>query len=295
MEKLILKPYMNLQSVHAASGLVKLKNFFYAIADDQLSLAIFSLDKKESIKFIKLLPGELPIDHDERKKLKPDWESLVCLSSEDEIDTFLVLPSGSTLRRKTGVLVSLKGQDLVSTKTIDFSILYHHLRKYFSDLNIEGAVIFDKSFKIFQRGNGASCQNAIIDLNLTTLINDVKNSGVISEESVVSIKNYDLGTIDSVPLSFTDACFCESRVFFLAAAESSASTYEDGEYKGAVLGCLDRSGQEVWRKELICPFKPEGLSVEVAENQLNLFVVTDADNSEIESGLYTFSGPYLLL
>jgi hypothetical protein len=201
----------------------------------------------------------------------------------------LVLPSGSNLNRNIGVRVKLRGHELLSVKKIDFSILYNHLGKYFSDLNIEGAAIFDNTLKIFQRGNGASNQNAIIDLNLTSLINDIKNSGVISEETVLTIKDYDLGTIEGVPLSFTDACFCDDKIFFLAAAENSASTYNDGEYTGAVLGCIDQLGQVIMRKELLCPYKPEGLTFELFENHFNIYVVTDADSTDIESGLYTGS------
>ena len=79
--------------------------------------------------------------HKERKKLKPDWESLVFLSTRE--DELLILPSGSTLNRSMGVFVELHDEELRSLKKIDLSALYQQLKLNFSELNIEGAVVVD--------------------------------------------------------------------------------------------------------------------------------------------------------
>ncbi len=286
MQKIGLKQHSKLTSVHAASGLIKLRNTFYMIADDQLSLAVFTLNNTDSIQFFKLLPGELPEDHSERKKLKPDWESLVCLYSTDDTDTLLILPSGSKPNRTLGVIVNINDRESPAAKKIDFSLLYAHLEKKFSDLNIEGAVVAGSALKIFQRGNGASRQNAIIDLDLKGLIADIQDSGIISANRILKTTDYDLGIFENVQLSFTDACFCNDQLFFIAAAENSDSTYDDGKYLGAVLGCIDNSGKIIFQKELLCEHKPEGLLVEHNTDHYIMYVVTDADNPEIASSLY---------
>lgn len=290
MHKINLKQHSKLTSVHAASGLIKLGNNFYMIADDQLSLAVFTLDTTDSIQFAKLVEGVLPEDHRERKKIKPDWESLVCLRSLNNMDEILVLPSGSKPNRTVGVLAKINASDLQSVKKIDFSVLYAHLEKTFPDLNIEGAVVAGSVLKIFQRGNGSSRQNAIIDLDLKGLIADLESTGIISADHLLKTTHYDLGTLESVALSFTDACFCNDQLFFIAAAEASDSTYDDGKYIGAVLGCINQSGEIIFQKELLCEQKPEGLWVEVnADSNTEsyfIYVVTDADDSEIKSSLF---------
>ncbi len=285
MHQIKLKHHSELTSVHAASGLVKLRNTFYVIADDQLSLALFTLNNTDSIQFLKLLPGQLPKDHREKKKLKPDWESLVHLFSSDDTDTLLILPSGSKPNRTVGVAANINDEELKSTRKIDFSLLYAHLEKKFLDLNIEGAVVTGSVLKILQRGNGASRQNAIIDLDLDGLIADIQSSGVISADRILKSTDYDLGTFEKVPLSFTDACFCNDQLFFIAAAENSDSTYDDGKYLGAVLGCINNSGEIVFQKELLCEYKPEGLWVEFNTDRYTVCVVTDADSSDIISSV----------
>lgn len=283
MQKISLKEYSKLTGIHAASGLIRLKNAFYIIADDQLSMGVFTLNTTDSIQFIKLLPGQLPEDHHARKKLKPDWESLVCLRSVANVDEILVVPSGSKPNRTVGVLAKMNDCDLESVKEIDFSVLYKQLDKTFPDLNIEGAVVSDSVLKIFQRGNGPSKQNAIIDLDLKGLLTDLENTGTISADHILKTTQYDLGTLKNVSLSFTDACVCNGQIFFLAAAEDSDSTYEDGKYVGSVLGCIDQSGKIIFQKELLCEYKPEGLWVEQNGHQYAVYIVTDADSSDVLS------------
>lgn len=273
--------------ISAASGLVKIGNTFYVIADDQLTLAVFTLNESSPGLLVPLVSGQLPLDDKARKKVKPDWEALVVLSATENQLTLLAVPSGSTMHRKLGVVVKLDHGKISATKHVDFSNLYQQLRTHFSELNIEGAAVNRNILKLFQRGNGKSAQNAIIDLDLSKVITEMSSSGTISSNCVINIKNYELGKLKSVNLSFTDACFCQDgSLFFLAAAESGESTYEDGEFLGSVLGRMDESGKVIWLKELDCPYKPEGLWVEKDRDIFNFFVVTDADDSSLVSSLY---------
>ncbi len=285
-DQINLKLHSKLNSVHAASGLIKLKNTFYLVADDQLSLASFTLDSTDSIQFSKLLSGELPEDHLERKKQKPDWESLVCLQSKNGCDEILILPSGSKANRTLGMLVKIKDGVFHEAKKIDFNQLYAKLGETYLDLNIEGAAVSGAVLKIFQRGNGKLKQNAIIDLDLNGFIADVENSGILSTKHILGTTEYNLGTIKNVSLTFTDACFCNEHLFFLAAAEASDSTFDDGAYVGAVLGCINISGEVIFQKKLNCDYKPEGLWVDFSNDRYHVFVVTDADNSDIASSLF---------
>ena len=94
-----------------------------------------------------------------------------------------------------------------------------------------------------------------------------------------------MGLIGKCPLTFTDA-FAETsgNVWFLAAAEETHSTYDDGRYCGSAIGKMNADGEIKAIFRLDSPFKPEGIWVD--DEAGNFFVVTDADDPEIPSGLY---------
>lgn len=275
-----------LDSVHAASGLVKVRNHFYIISDDDLSLLQVSLEKDQFQK-IRLRQGSLPKEAKERKKVKPDWESLIHLPPHLGHEGLLIVPSGSQPNRQGGCFVSLNPvSQMLSVHQVDFSKIYQKLVKDVADLNIEGTALFNSIFKLFQRGNGASGQNAIIDLDLTGVIEDLKNSQPLQAHRILKIENFNLGHLNGVPLGFTDGFAIDDFLFFLAAAENTASTYEDGEFVGSILGCINSKGELVSTWELDCPFKPEGLCMEKTAGGYKIYVVTDADDPGQVSCLY---------
>lgn len=274
--------------IRAASGLVKRGPNFFVIADDDLSLAVFQIEEDANIDFVPLVPGILPENKDERKKLKPDWESLT-LVQFDQVEALLAIPSGSTANRRQGCLIELTATGSVvnsSPLKIDFSSLYQELSRTFSELNIEGACFQGNKLKLFQRGNGLKAQNAIIDLDAKGILSDILSHRPVQENWLLNIKDYTLGDLNGCRLDFTDACAIGDKIWFLAVAENSASTYEDGEYNGAILACLDNSGKILNRYKIECSQKPEGLWVESKEGQLHFYIVTDADDPSIYSLLY---------
>lgn len=276
--------------VKAASGLVKVENTFYVISDDEVSLAEFKFEGDTQANYIKLLEKELPRDPAERKRQKPDWESLAQLEIAQDKRILLAVPSGSTENRMTGAFVHLDKAGIVDKNsnpvTIDFSEIYKSLKAKLTDLNIEGACVFNNRLKLFQRGNGAAGKNAIIDIDLAGFCNDLENAVSVKAQHVLAVTEYDLGHLDGHKLDFTDACAVNDKVWFLAVAEDSRSTYEDGQYYGAIIGCLDSSGKEIARYEIDCATKPEGLWVDVESHRLCFYVVTDADSSTIFASVY---------
>lgn len=276
--------------VKAASGLVKSGNDFYVIADDDLSLFQFNFEGETHLHSVPLVPGALSEDPKTRKRQKPDWEALVQLTLAGSQNIMLAVPSGSTENRMTGAYVQLTSSGQVDktqkVTLVDFSNLYSKLQKDIPELNIEGACVFKHKLKLFQRGNGASGQNAIIDIDLAGFCSDLALGLQINEKNIISIQNYNLGDLNGFKLDFTDACALDDTIWFLAVAEASQSTYDDGKYYGAILGCLDLQGQEIARYEIDCAVKPEGLWVEGDGQKLNFFIVTDADSSKIFASIY---------
>lgn len=278
----------NGKGIKAASGLVKIENTFYVIADDDVSLAEYNFSASQ-VKFVKLLNKNLSLDSKERKKQKPDWESLLHLNISEDHNLLLAIPSGSTDNRMIGAYVHLSNTGInedLEIGSVDFSKLYSELKTQLSELNIEGVCVFQDKLKFFQRGNGLIGKNAIIDLDLAGFCDDLKNQIPIRASNILSITEYNLGHLNNHKLDFTDACVEGDKIWFLAVSEDSSSTYDDGEFKGAIIGCIDASGKELIRYEIDCATKPEGLWVEAEDNRLCFYVVTDADSSTIFASLY---------
>ena len=282
MKKLVLNPIRELDKIFGASGLVKIDDIFYVIADDDLSLGIIEPNKE--IIFIPLVSGTLPKNYKERKKVKPDWEALTLVSKTDLATEILAVPSGSKAHRQMGSFIALNDEGVISMQ-VDFSKVYSVLERTFPNLNIEGACLTNNFFQLFQRGNGADSKNAIINLDLEGVLSDIRSSQILAENRIINIKEYSLGHISGIPLSFTDACFVnEEETWFLAAAEGGASTYDDGAFAGAVIGIIDRHGEIKEKFLLDIKYKPEGLTVEIGKNSERIIhVVTDADSSEISA------------
>lgn len=253
--------------VSAASGLILAGEEFHLVADDGLSMLSLPRSLNGRARMTRLFEGEMPQDPKERKKAKPDLESLVFLPDSGSI---LCIPSGSTPERHRGAMVGEQGRvDQCSFKTV-----FQFLGQGISELNIEGAVIFDRDILLFQRGNGAIPKNGLISLNLESFLRD--------EVSDFSWTAIDLGSVHGVPFGFTDASRVGDQIWFLAAAESGASRIEDGAFQGSLIGKMSRDGRVLFLDHAGTREKPEGLHV--IEDQA--FVVTDADHPETPSVLY---------
>lgn len=256
----------------AASGLVLKHDTLFIVSDDELSLFVCKDHGRGEIKGHKLFEGELPEDPKKRKKQKPDFEALVCHGS-----SLFAIPSGSKANRHMAVEISLQGAEISGTRPFSLKNTYQHLLEIFPELNLEGAVIKDEKIFLFQRGNGKSVQNAVISLALDAFLQDrIEN---------LSTQHFDLGLAGGTPLSFTDACLLENGNFlFLACAEASESTYEDGEVKGAILGELNPESGKWNSWDLNMQSKPEGIDIDPATGEI--FICTDDDDRSRPSGLY---------
>jgi hypothetical protein len=181
--------------------------------------------------------------------------------------------------------LSAKGNPKGKGQLIDFSNVYSALGQIYSELNIEGAVVSGRTFKMFQRGNGPSGKNGVIDLSLEGVLGDIGAKRPISAKNIIGHRDYDLGKIAETRLGFTDAAASPSgEIFFIAAGERADSTYHDGAFAGAVLGKFNAAGDALVLGQIDIPLKPEGLSI--SDNGENFFVVTDADDSSKPAAMY---------
>jgi hypothetical protein len=280
-----LKPLKELQIerdgessfVSSASGIVKVEESFYIIGDDEPGLGVFNgsgmgrfakLDSKGGF-------SKLP------KKAKFDFEAILYVPEVSSHGGLLAVPSGSKPNRVFGGYVSfLENGDLGDPLKINFQDLYEVLSETINELNIEGAVLTKDRLLMLQRGNGSSHQNAVITLNRAEFVNGLIKDNKITKACLSHVEMVNLGFVSGSPLGFTDgALLDENRMLFLAVAEASEDTYEDGAIKGSVIGIMDIRNYEIsrlWKLDTL--LKPEGVFVEKKEKFLRVIVVTDADD-----------------
>lgn len=270
--------------ISAASGLLYLNKLFYVCADDELSLSIYEVGKSQAIKRIQLLQGELPKDTAQRKKLKPDFESILFL---DDLNSILVLPSGSTPQRMKGCLV----KNEVVTE-VDFSRLFTQIIQKIPELNIEGVAAVNKSILLFNRGNGENQLNAVIKIDLDAFCKEIIDTKVITEKSLLNIKHFSFGNKNAQNLGITDVVFDGDKlIWFLAVAEDTESTYHDGEFLGAYVGAMDIECNIIYQERLDIITKPEGLALD--EKNKKMYIVTDPDDRSKSSELLVLELPNL--
>lgn len=152
-------------------------------------------------------------------------------------------------------------------------------------LNIEGAVLIDEdTVRLFQRGNapakgGLSAIDATADLSWAALAAHLADPAGTAPPKLANTRQYDLGILDGVRLTFSDAEHLgDGRILYSASAEDGAS----GEVRGSVLGLIAPDGSARWT-ELVdqdgsrFAGKIEGLSLHRAQPGRIRFVIDDDD------------------
>lgn len=271
--------------VSAASGLVRRDGTLYVIADDELGL--LAVDDTGAARTIALLPGALPDAPAERKAHKPDFEALCAWPGGG----LLALGSGSTAARHRACLI-VPGRHDMSDGTVtilDLAPLHAHLAAAFPALNLEGAAVVGDALVLLQRGNGAGNRGALIELDLAGAVRAVAAGEPWRGELVRAIRAVDLGERGGAALGFTDASpLPDGSLVFVAAAEASPDTYQDGVVTGAAIGRLAPDHTLQWLVDVPRPDKLEGVHAElVDENCLKVWLVADADDRSKPAGLFT--------
>jgi hypothetical protein len=238
------------------------------VQDDAHFLALVDVDtgKTRSIT-LPPGPGGLRQFDTERgnKKSKMDLEA--CAYIDDRIVLF---GSGSTDQRERIVVVD---PTTGASQIRDMHALYDALRRHplmaGAELNIEGAVQIENGLRLFQRGNGAGAVNATFDVPWPLA------------PKILHAQKWELGEIEGVRLTFTDATKVNDQIIFLAAAEDSPNTYDDGVVVGCAIGFLE----EPIRIQRI-PFegKPEGIASDPTRPG-KVWLVTDRDDPSAPSEL----------
>ena len=229
----------------AASGLVAVGRYLYVIADDELHLGMFRARGREPGTLIELHAGDLPLSKKERKRRKPDFESIVVLPRFEGFPhgALLALGSGSRPRRRKGALIALDARGAVTgaPRVVDLSPMYGAIEPEFDEINIEGAFVSGDRLSLLQRGNKGDARNARIRVALPAVLDALSDGEPLPRAALFDITPFELGAIAGVPLCFTDGAALGGGAFaFTAVAEDTEDSYADGACAGSAIGIIDR-------------------------------------------------------
>jgi len=275
MQKFQMELLFHILGIGSASGLLFNGTSLYIVSDNSHLLYEYSLiDKK--LEKINIAPkGYTGPLETVPKAEKGDYEAITAMGDE-----IYIFGSGSTDKRNT--ILHIDSQSKKVYPPIDATDLYLSMQEFSEinkdNFNIEAAVNNGSTWYLFNRGNGPKKQNGVFTLE-----------GDINETSFQFIYNdVKLPKINGFQSSFTDAVLIDDKLYFLAAAEKSNSTYKDGEVAGTLIGRMDTESMEVEFTEIISlKNKFEGITLyKKTDKTLEFLLSEDTDSDATASDIY---------
>jgi len=275
MQKFTLELLFRIIGIGSASGLIHHNNSLYIISDNSHMLYEYHTDSKTLDKTPLVSKDYTGPLENLPKADKADYEA-IALSN----DTLYLFGSGSTEKRNTIGLINAKTKEVYPH--IDATDLYMVMQDFGGltpdNFNIEAAVNDGNTWYLFNRGNGPKQQNGIFTLE-----------GDMATTSFQIIYNkIKLPKIKGARAGFTDAVKIGDKLYFIAAAEKTQSTYHDGEVAGTLLGRIDIETMKVeFTRTISTANKFEGITLYKENGKtLEFLLCEDTDSDATESGIY---------
>lgn len=263
--------------VSAASGLIYQDNRFWVVSDDEFYLFRFQ-NREDSLQAIQVLALP-PQSQGDLKKIKPDFEAIAPILPDDlgARGGLLLWPSLSKERRMKAVFIAFNEEGaVVQRQEFDLSRLAQGLRKKTGALNIEGLVITPSQVLLFQRGNDPRSDNGVFAFDRKSFFKQLQTSEWVGGFHFSKIN---LGSVQGLPITFSDAALTSVGIFVLGTVENSPSAIEDGRYEPTRLFLLNRKGIfELGTFDQLA--KLEGLSVIENLEYFDLFLTDDSDSNQ---------------
>ncbi len=274
MEKFQLTLLFKIIGLGSASGLIYHDNTIVAIGDNSTYLYEYHIDSNTVARYPL---AENPKDNIP-KLSKLDLEAITQYQ-----DSFYIFGSGSTENRNTMFQVDAQSKKVIA-KT-DVSDLYLAMQSFGKispeEFNIEGAIYNGDSWMLFNRGNGKTNKNTIFTVDGKNLTTDFR----------IIANDYKLPKIKGVRTSFTDAILVDDKIYFLATAEDTLSTFDDGAILGSVIGRIDLKTMKLdFTKQISDTHKFEGLTLyKNNTDAIEFLLCEDKDTEVLESNIYTLN------
>lgn len=271
MEKFTLEILCQIIGIGSASGLIYQDQSLYIIGDNSGFLYEYQIDLRD-LKRHPLL--ENPKENTQKKE-KADFEAITQFQ-----DSLYIFGSGSTDKRNKMIQVNAKSKKVVATN--DLTDLYTVMQNFggvnAEDFNIEGAIYDGENWYILNRGNGISNKNVLFTIAGKNLTNDFQ----------ILSNTYKLPKIKGVRSSFTDAILVDNTIYFLATAEDTQSTYDDGEVLGSLIGSIDLKTMKInFTQKISSNHKFEGLTLYAqSPEKITFLLCEDNDTEVLETTIY---------
>ena len=271
MEKLKLELLFQIIGIGSASGLIYKDNSLLIIGDNSGFLYEYHIDSKD-LKRHPLL--ENPTENT-LKKDKADFEAITHYG-----DSLYIFGSGSTEKRNKMIQVNSSDKKIIATN--DIAALYATLQSFGAikpeDFNIEGAIYTGESWFLLNRGNGSSTKNVLFTIEGKNLTNDF----------MILSNAYKLPKTKGVRSSFTDAVLVDDSIYFLATAEDTQSTYNDGEVLGSLIGRINLKTMKIdFTQKISSIHKFEGLTLyRNSKEKIEFLLCEDKDTEVLETEIY---------
>ena len=282
--------------VASASGVVRRGDFVYVIGDDQLHLGVFRMSSPEPGETVRVLGGELPQEAESRSEEKPDLEALTMLPPfrGHAYGALLGLGSGSAPVRDRGFVWALDADGSLrdQVRELDLGPLFERLRRDIEALNVEGACVVGDRLWLMHRGNRGGTSNVVAELALDRVMDSILGDARIDPGELAALRSYDLGRLDGVELTFSDATPLGAELLvFTASAESQASTGDDGAIRGSVIGTIDSQAEVRRLRTIDRRYKVEGVHASIDTGVMDLLFVCDQDDPDTPSPLLSAAMP----
>lgn len=268
MEKFQLSLFLKILGIGSASGLVYQNDTLYVISDSSSYLYQYKISEE---KLNKIALVENPQENIVKKD-KPDFEAITAKGTN-----LIILASGSTQNRTMVIEYKTKSGKVKAKNITDiYTALKNQLDIKDDELNIEGLIIDEQATYFFQRGNGEQGKNGII------------YSEFAGENPTFKMILFDLPKIENIATTFTDGILVNNKIYFLAAAEDTASTYLDGEVLGSILGSIDLKTMKLENYiQISRTQKFEGITLfKQSENKIEFLLCEDNDSDALVSDIY---------
>lgn len=270
MENFQLSLLFQIIGIGSASGLVFHDTSLFIISDNSSYLYEYQMVDQ---KLNKIALVENPKENI-LKKEKPDFESITLKGNRLQM-----YGSGSTEKRNTTISYHLAKKQVQEKSVASlYASIKNQLKIGDDELNIEGVIFKGNEIFLFQRGNGAQAKNGIIT---------IKDKG----KGSISFHPIELPKIENVVTSFTDAILVKDKIYFLAAAEDTTSTYADGNVLGSVIGSINSSTFQIEKTIQISKNnKFEGLTLyQSSEKEIEFLLCEDNDTEALNTNIYKLS------
>jgi len=269
---LILKLFILINGLGAASGIVYNKQNIYVVSDDLTYLFQYNLKTQQQSKyaFNTILQADKMT-----KKNKLDFESLTLAHGN-----LLALGSGSKENRNELHSFNLKTKEVARYNVSD---TYNELKKRFNisnnDFNIEGFIYHKGKTYLFNRGNGKS------NLNGVFIFEGLPHYTKLLKTEFVTIQ---LPRIKNNLTTFSDAIIVNNKIIFTATIETKSTVVKDGEVKESILGTINLKDFKVDNYHVIAESqKIEGITLLKKSSKGYVFLVCeDNDDDSTEANIY---------